>query len=167
MTDPDGDMIYEYVHTFAPEVASVEYKFISGNAWTDVVEVVEGECANMGGNRTLDLGNESNIVLSANGDRAAYCFNECVACVTPLLVTFTVDMSLVSSVSEQGVHLAGSFQGWDAESTMLTDNDDGTWSTSLEAPGLHRISNSSTVLVGTAARKTWWHIVQRCRKSRI
>ena len=139
MTDPDGDMIYEYVHTFAPEVASVEYKFINGTAWTDVVEVVEGECANTGGNRTLDLGNESNIVLSANGDGAAYCFNECVACVTPLLVTFTVDMSLVSSVSEQGVHLAGSFQGWDAESTMLTDNDDGTWSTSLEvAPGLHQ-----------------------------
>ena len=58
--------------------------------------------------------------------------------VWPLQVTFTVDMSVVSSVSEQGVHIAGTFQGWDAESTMLSDNGDGTWSTTLEvAPGAH------------------------------
>ena len=53
-------------------------------------------------------------------------------------VTFTVDMNLISQVSDQGVYIAGSFQGWDAESTMLTDNGDGTWSTTLDVlPGYH------------------------------
>ena len=79
-----------------------------------------------------------NITLTANASGDAYCFNQCSSCVLPLQVTFTVDMSVVSSVSEQGVHIAGTFQGWDAESTMLTDNGDGTWSTTLEvAPGAH------------------------------
>ena len=53
-------------------------------------------------------------------------------------VTFTVDMNLISQVSDQGVYIAGTFQGWDAETTMLTDNGDGTWSTTLDvSPGYH------------------------------
>ena len=53
-------------------------------------------------------------------------------------VTFTVDMNLISQVSDQGVYIAGTFQGWDAETTMLTDNGDGTWSITLDvSPGYH------------------------------
>ena len=138
LTDADGDMIYEYAQTFEPEVTSLEFKFINGNVWADPNELLDGECANDQGNRVLELGNESNIVMSANATGDAYCFNQCSSCVLPLQVTFTVDMSVVSSVSDQGVHIAGTFQGWDAESTMLTDNGDGTWSTTLEvAPGAH------------------------------
>ncbi|MGB0150361.1 MAG: hypothetical protein ACPF87_05670 [Flavobacteriales bacterium] len=74
MTDADGDMIYEYAHTFEPEVTSIEYKFINGNAWTDPIEnISEGECVNGQGNRVLELGNEANIVLSANASGDAYC----------------------------------------------------------------------------------------------
>ena len=138
LTDADGDMVYEHTHTFEPELTSIEYKFINGNVWSDPNELLDGDCSNGSGNRILELGNEANIVLSANGVGDAYCFNQCSSCVLPLQVTFTVDMSVVSSVSEQGVHIAGTFQGWDAESTMLTDNGDGTWSTTLEvAPGAH------------------------------
>ena len=31
----------------------------------------------------------------------------------PVTVTFTVDMSVVASISDDGVHVAGAFQGWD------------------------------------------------------
>jgi hypothetical protein len=47
-------------------------------------------------------------------------------------------MSVVSSVSENGVHVAGSFQGWDPAGTPMTDNGDGTWSVTQEmAPGTY------------------------------
>ncbi|MEC8663589.1 MAG: hypothetical protein VXY03_06900, partial [Bacteroidota bacterium] len=42
-------------------------------------------------------------------------------------VTLTVDMSN-EMVSADGVHVAGSFQGWDPAATPMTDNGDGTWS---------------------------------------
>ncbi|MCB0570888.1 MAG: T9SS type A sorting domain-containing protein [Phaeodactylibacter sp.] len=54
-------------------------------------------------------------------------------------VTFNVDMAKVAewgSVSPDGVHIAGSFQGWDPAATLMTDNGDGTWSyTTTMAPG--------------------------------
>ena len=79
-----------------------------------------------------------NILLAADATGGAYCFNACETCVAPLVVTFTADMSVVSSVSPEGVHLAGSFQGWDPAGTPLMDNGDGTWSVSLEVPpGTH------------------------------
>ena len=140
MTDADGDLIYESIQSFEADSGEViGYKFINGNAWTDVVETIDGaeDCVDELGNRLLVLDSE-NITLTANASGDAYCFNQCSSCVLPLQVTFTVDMSVVSSVSEQGVHIAGTFQGWDAESTMLSDNGDGTWSTTLEvAPGAH------------------------------
>jgi hypothetical protein len=37
-------------------------------------------------------------------------------------VTLNVDMENVT-VSDDGVHVAGSFQGWDAGATALTDDD--------------------------------------------
>ena len=136
LTDADGDMIYEAIESFEADSGSnITFKFINGNTWTDVNELVD--CGDENGNRVLVIDSD-NITLTANASGDAYCFNQCSSCVLPLQVTFTVDMSVVSSVSEQGVHIAGTFQGWDAESTMLTDNGDGTWSTTLEvAPGAH------------------------------
>ncbi len=46
----------------------------------------------------------------------------------PITVTVTVDMSNEESISEEGVHIAGSFQDWDPSTTAMTDNGDGTWS---------------------------------------
>ena len=138
LTDPDGDMVYEVIQSFeADSGTSIAFKFINGNAWTDVTEQIPDVCGDGNGNRLLTI-EEENTVLSANAAGDAFCFGECTSCVAPLQVTFTVDMSLVSPVSEQGVHLAGTFQGWDPESTMLSDNGDGTWSTTIEvSPGPH------------------------------
>ena len=137
MTDDDGDMIYEYLHTFDASVSNVQFTFVNGNNLIDPIESVEGECANEQGIRELVLDSD-NIVLSANATGSAFCFNQCSSCVLPLQVTFTVDMSVVDEVSGAGVHLAGNFQGWDPEATMLDDNGDGTWSTTLEvSPGTY------------------------------
>ncbi|MCB0705827.1 MAG: T9SS type A sorting domain-containing protein [Saprospiraceae bacterium] len=45
--------------------------------------------------------------------------------------TFTVDMTKVvadgGTVSPNGIHIAGNFQGWDPAATAMNDNGDGTW----------------------------------------
>ena len=56
-------------------------------------------------------------------------------------VTLTVDMSN-QTVSPDGVHVAGSFQGWDPGATPMTDNGDGTWS--------HTFTSDSDGLIGSS-----------------
>ena len=63
-----------------------------------------------------------NIVLTADATDAAYCYGSCSACV-PLVVTFTTDMSVVSSVALEGVFVARSKVG---TQDALMDNGDGT-----------------------------------------
>ena len=140
LTDPDGDMVYETIQTVADTVEQISFKFINGSDWNDPNELVDAACGDEFGNRILVLdslaGND--VVLSADDIGSPYCFNSCSSCVLPLAVTFTVDMTVVSSVSENGVHIAGSFQGWDPAGTALTDNGDGTWSVTAEmAPGTY------------------------------
>ena len=48
--------------------------------------------------------------------------------------TVQVDMSEVPSVSPDGVHIAGAFQGWNAGSTPLVDVGNGIWSAAVEVP---------------------------------
>ena len=48
--------------------------------------------------------------------------------------TVQVDMSEVPSVSPNGVHIAGAFQGWNAGSTPLVDFGNGIWSAAVEVP---------------------------------
>ena len=141
LTDPDGDMVYESIQSFnADSTGQIVFKFINGSDWTDPNELVDAACGDETGNRVLTLDSLAgdNIVLSADDLGSPYCFNSCSSCVLPLAVTLTVDMSVVSSVSENGVHVAGSFQGWDPAGTPLTDNGDGTWSVTAEmAPGTY------------------------------
>ncbi|HMQ46620.1 MAG TPA: T9SS type A sorting domain-containing protein [Saprospiraceae bacterium] len=69
-----------------------------------------------------------------------YCleFTQLTAVLTT--VTLNVDMNLIldngGTVDPAGVHVAGSFQGWDPAATTMTDNGDGTWSHTFQAaPG--------------------------------
>ena len=151
LTDPDGDMVYEVIQSFeADSGTSIAFKFINGNAWTDVTEFIPALVVTAAGIAFWTI-EEENMMLSANAAGDAFCFGECASCVAPLQVTFTVDMSVVSSVSEQGVHLAGSFQGWDAESTMLSDNGDGTWSTTIGG-----FTGFTSVQVHQRGGVEWW-----------
>lgn len=109
-----------------------EYKFINGNTW-DGQEIVPEGCAN-NNNRYFTVPDEPDTLT-------AFCFGSCFPCniVPPqVAVTFRVDMA-TQTVSEDGVHLAADFQGWDPGATpMLPDEDDiYTYTTTLEAGSYH------------------------------
>ena len=146
LTDEDGDMVYETVQSFdADSMEQIVFKFINGNAWSDPTELIDVACGDDTGNRVLPL-DATDILLSANVSGSPYCFSSCQSCVAPLAVTFNIDMSVVASVSENGVHLAGSFQGWDPAGTPMMDNGDGTWSVTVEMePGTYefKVINSN------------------------
>lgn len=123
MTDDDGDMIYELLVELPAD--TYEWKYLNGNAWGDDEVLGGSPCANGSGNREITVaGGESTTTM-------AYCFGTCNTCVLPTAVTLTVDMSN-ETASGDGVHVAGSFQGWDPAATPLTDNGDGTWSVTLD-----------------------------------
>lgn len=112
--------------SFTP--GSIIFKFINGNDWLGEIEQVEGDCSDGQLNRVLLLDDE-NIVLSGGGQpQLPPCFNACSGCVDPVEVTFEVDMASESQISLNGVHVVGSFQGWNPSSTLLSDeNGDGVW----------------------------------------
>ena len=77
MTDADGDMIYEVIESFEADSGStITYKFINGNAWTDVNELIGEDCGDEQGNRTFGLTAKTSL-LTANAAGDAYCFNQC------------------------------------------------------------------------------------------
>jgi len=100
------------VYTYTTDLAAgetIEYKFINGNAWGQD-ESIPSEC-NQNGNRYLVIPAED-IVLEA------VCFGSCDPCGVPAEVTFQIDMS-EQTVAAEGVHIAGSFQGWNPASTEV------------------------------------------------
>jgi|GEM_PF-1052322 len=113
MTDPDGDGVYELVVTVP--AGTYEYKFINGNAWGND-ESVPAACA---------VNQNREIVLSGNTVLPIVCFAGCTDCiVNPVTInaTFSVNMAL-ETVSANGVHVAGNFQGWNPATTLMTDPD--------------------------------------------
>jgi hypothetical protein len=78
------------------------FKYINGDSWGQD-ESVPGECAD-GGNRFVDV--SENTVLPV------VCFGSCGSCTQMIDVVFRVNMAN-ETISEDGVHIAGSFQGWD------------------------------------------------------
>jgi len=108
MTTPGGN-IYDITLTFTSG-EYLEYKFVNGDAWGED-ESVPAACA-VNGNRFLTVPTTDTLL-------PAVCFGSCSPCGNPVQVTFRVDMS-EQSVSPDGVHVAGSFQGWNPASTALT-----------------------------------------------
>lgn len=129
LSDGDGDGVFSV--TVPVEVGSfVQWKFMNGPVW-GLEESVPPACGNTSdnNNRFITAAPEVDTVLDP------VCFGACVACGTEVAtsaVTFEVDMSL-QTVSEFGVHVAGSFQGWGPGNTELTDDDgDGIYSVTLD-----------------------------------
>jgi hypothetical protein len=125
MEDPDTDGIYTV--TVSLEVnQTYEFKYVNGNAWGKD-ESVPAECA-QNNNRYVQVA-ESDVVLNT------VCFASCTECAGVYNITFRVDMS-EQVVSDDGVHLAGNFQGWDPAGTLMDDTDaDGIWEVTLELGG--------------------------------
>jgi len=118
-----SDNIYEYTATLSSGTYH-EYKFINGTAWGED-EIVPAECS-QNNNRFI-------IVPDNNTMLPAVCFGSCTTCGPPpadINVTFLVDMSN-EIVSPDGVHLAGTFQGWNASSTPMTDMGENIYSVTV------------------------------------
>jgi hypothetical protein len=118
LTDANNDLIFETIYTIPSNGANTYdliFKYINGNDWPFPNENVPAECGDGSGNRFVTL-TSLNTVLDA------YCFNSCTSCVAPTMVTLSVDMSN-ETVSPNGVHVAGAFQGWNPGATELTDPD--------------------------------------------
>jgi hypothetical protein len=115
-----GGNIYDITLTFT-EGEYLEYKFVNGDAWGEE-ESVPAACA-ANGNRFL-------TVPPADTLLAAVCFGSCSPCGNPVQVTFRVDMS-EQTVSPEGVHVAGSFQGWNPATTLMTLTGDDIYAVTL------------------------------------
>ncbi len=107
MTKTTGN-IYSVVVSL-PASSTVNYRFIANGAW----EQPTGACATAL-TRKMVLPSSS-VILPVE------CFNNCGACsnTPPVNVTLKVDMSN-KIISPNGVHITGSFQGWDPSTTKLS-----------------------------------------------
>jgi hypothetical protein len=102
-----------------------EFKFINGNDWS-FVEDVPNICQ-------VELNGNDNRHIEVGADSTSYavCYASCALCGTNA-VLLRVDMSMVDvdgdginaevgeDISSAGVHIAGSFNNWTADSTILT-----------------------------------------------
>ena len=108
--------IYTYT-TNLPLGDVVEWKYINGNSWGSE-EFVPGACAinGQGG------GNRSHTVVAGNNILSPVMFGSCsVFTPVPVNVTFMLSMQGLT-VSPNGVHIAGSFQGWNPSTSALTQD---------------------------------------------
>jgi hypothetical protein len=141
MSDANGDGVWETWASFYPdslEDGMLVFKYINGNSWSNPNEALAGEdCADDFGNRVLELTSENMVLVGDSSTLSAPCFNACGTCVSPTQVTFHVDMTTQETVSVNGVHIAGSFQGWSPSANPLSDDDgDGIWEATIGiAPG--------------------------------
>lgn len=105
-----------------------EYKFLNGNAWGTEETAIE-PCALLNGNRFLYI-NDSGVNVTLE----AVPFNGCNAESTGLSVIFNVDMSSELTVSENGVHIVGSLNGWSTDNLEVANNSGDIHSTTLRLP---------------------------------
>lgn len=122
------------VYTYSAQIAqgtAIQYKFINGNTWAGEEQVPSacGVSNGFGGfNRSLTVTQDTILPV--------VCFSACTSCqaLPPTrLVTFRVNMSNVASVSQIGVHIAGSFQGWNPSSTPMVKSGS-IWSYTVALP---------------------------------
>ena len=134
MTDENNDGIYEYSFNAAAS-SQIQFKFVNGNSWS-FGETVPSLCGVNSGNGTF------NRLINLDSLDVVYgpvCFGECENCLDStqsdgvVLVTFKVNMAGIN-VNANGVHLAGSIQGWNPSSTEMLDADgDGIYEVTLSA----------------------------------
>ena len=132
MTD-SGNGIYE-ANLDVPQNTEITYKYINGNDFA-TAENVPFECG-------IDDGfggyNRNYVTMTSDVVLAPVCFGECDAdCDTgggeTINMTFRVDM-FEQFVDPNGVHLAGSFNGFSPTATPMTDAGNGIYEANLNVP---------------------------------
>lgn len=131
LADPDGDNIWEGTISL-PVGDSVEYKF-TADGWTFDESLTPGDPCTI---TAWGFTNRLLVVPGADTTLGVVCWSECSAC--SIEVTFNVNMAWEvanGAISTDGIHVAGSFQGWNPGATEMTDPDgDGIYSVTVEMP---------------------------------
>jgi hypothetical protein len=115
-----GGTIYQY-SVILVEGTYIEYRFANGNTAQDA-ETIPAVCS-PNGNRFMTVPGYDTVMTS-------FCYDSCLACGTAAHfshVTFQVDMR-TKSISPGGVHIAGTFQGWDPAATPMINMGDSIYS---------------------------------------
>jgi len=116
MTNGGSGTIYSIIMDLQGQL-TYDFKFVNDNGWGGVESVPS--VSQIGG------GNDNRFAYINNGTDTlvmpAIKFSG-AAPANQYLVRIKVDMSLVSSVDTNGVHIAGSFQGWDPAKTRMVNH---------------------------------------------
>ena len=131
MSDPDGDNIWTV--TLPLEVGSYQEFKYSADGWS-IQEMNDPTASCTNGNTVYT--NRVLTVPAGDTTLPVVCWSSCDAC--SIEVTFNVNMAWEvanGAISADGIHVAGSFQGWNPGSTEMTDPDgDGIYSVTVEMP---------------------------------
>lgn len=120
-----GNNIYEVTVPVLSSISVVQYKFLNGNAW-GTEETPGMGCGNGDNNRPFVIkGAGSNV------DLPIATFGGCLNPVPTKTVVFNVNLA-GATPSTDGIHVAGSFQGWDPATTMLTDIGNETYEVAVQ-----------------------------------
>lgn len=117
MTDPNADGIYTIVLDLADSL-TYEFKFVNDNDFAGAENVPSA--SQVGG------GNSNRWIYIKNTTATDTLMLEAIsfggnAPAGMKVIKFQVDMAKVPSVSGNGVHVAGNFQGWDPSKTQLVN----------------------------------------------
>jgi hypothetical protein len=126
-----GGSIYETTMVME-QGTNVEFKFANGNS-SQAAETVPTACG-LNGNRYFTVPGQDTVLT-------AVCYDSCLACGTVAeysQVTFRVDLRTQLMISPDGIHLAGTFQGWDPGATPMINLIDSIF------------SHTETLLAGTS-----------------
>lgn len=120
MTDIGGD-VWEYTVT-ATDGDQLTYKFLNGNDWPQS-EIVPGACGTDDG-----FGGFNRLHIVTQHETIQVCFGSCAMC-TSSTVDVTIQVNMQNeTVAAEGVHIAGTWQGWAPGITPMTDLGNGVWS---------------------------------------
>jgi len=126
-----GDDVYEVTMSIQSG-QEIQYKFINGDTWTGE-ESVPADCGIDNGQ-----GGYNRVMFVPAQDTVAglVCFGSCVECIPPapdVDVTLSVDLAN-EEISPEGVHIVGSFQGWDPAATILNNTTDEIYEITITVP---------------------------------
>jgi hypothetical protein len=109
-----------------PAGETILWKYINGTSWDDAEYLYNAV--------TCVIGNDHNRVFEVPAEDVTIptvCFGSCISCNPPqVMMTLQVDMSN-QTVSPLGVHVAGSFQGWDTGATEMLPVGNGVYAVTV------------------------------------
>ena len=118
LSDNNNDSIFE-ITLFLPAGASYNYRYTTSNTNWGSFESLGGTPCGAGPNHE----DRNLVVPQTNAILDVVCFNSCMNCgETPnTLLSLSVDMT-EQTISPNGVHVAGNFNGWNPASLAMTDD---------------------------------------------